>query len=307
MIIVQVEQAPPVVEPELPPVAVIEYGVGLTLVGTDGTSWDLADGPVYALAGTSGLGAPDADHWWREAAAFDGSSHLGVRVPQREVTLPVQVQVQDALEWARIDRALWKGLDPRGECRLIVTTPEATSRYLPLRYVNGGNVDLEIDPYIMGESVYPLAFTAGDPYWLGAEVSVLYVAINDAALFPGPPFNINPSNTISHSTVANPGDEPAWPRWDITGPYTAATVGVGGSVVTLSTPILAGESRTIDMDPRRRTVTTGTGADAWLEVTEATFAPIPPGDAVDLDLDLTGSGTGTSVELTFDPRYRRAW
>lgn len=312
MIIVQVTSPPPPPppppppDPGPPPIGVTQFTAGYTLIGTDGAYWDLASGPVYALAGTSGLGAPDADHWWRETAAFDGSSHLGLRVPQREVNLPLEVKTDDPLLWADVDRALWRGLDPRGTCYLVSTTPEGTSRYLPMRYVNGGDPELEIDPYIDGASVYPLTFVAGDPYWRSATVSVLYVAINDAPLFPGPPFNINQANTVAHSTVTNPGDGPAWGSWTINGPYTAATVGVGGSLVTLNQPITVGQSRTIDMDPRLRTITTETGADAWLDATEATFAPIPPGDSVDLDLSVSGSATGTSVELTFVPRHRRA-
>lgn len=305
IILVQDDDEVPPVEP---PVIHPEFGFGLQLVGTDGTVWDLATGPVYALAGTNGFGAPAVNRWWRDTAAFDGSSHRGYRTPMREVDLPVEVNTGTNLGWLDVDRALWKSLDPAGTCRLYVTTPEAVVRYLVLRYDDGGDETIEIDPAIFGQSIYPLKFTAGDPYWLGEEVVVTYEDDGaPAAFFPGPPFSLAVANSIQTGTVTNAGDVKSWPRWEIEGPYTAATVGLGTSLVTLDTPILANQLRIIDMDPAHRTITDENGDDAWLEATVASFAAIPPGENVELALDITGSGSGTRIELSFDQRFRRAW
>lgn len=305
MIIVQVDV--PTVPPEPPPIVHPVFGFGIRLIGTDTTDWDLAQGPVYALAGLKGFGAPDAEHWWRETAAFDGSDHLGLRIPMRPVELPVEVKASTEAEWLDADRLLAKGLDPRGECRLIVTTPDAVSRYLPMRYVRGLDTEIEIDPMLDQQSVYPLELAAGDPYWRGAEVVTRFVATTPVAFFPGPPFVINEDNTVATALVTNPGDEPAWGTWVIDGPYTSATVGIGASLVTLSTPILAGQQRVIDMNPRAQTIVDENGVDCRLEATVVKFVPIPAGVNVELNLNIVGSAVGTRIELRFDPRFRRAW
>lgn len=298
-------EPPPVPEP--PPTTHPLLGFGFALLGTDGTLWDLAEGPVFALAGSSGFGAPDADQWWRVTAAFDGSTNLGVRIPARELDLPVQVKPLNETQWLQMDAALWDGLDPTKDAYLIVTKPNAESRYLPVRFVSGGNVELEIDPMLMSESVYPLSFVAGDPYWRGTRVSLAYQLISDQPIFPGPPFNIGATNTVTNSAVDNPGDMPAWPKWTIHGPYNTVTVGVGAGTVTLSTPIPLGSSRIIDMDPRKRTITTNLGGDAWLEASSAKFEAIPPGEDIPLLLAVGGGTVDTSIQLDFDPRNRRAW
>jgi hypothetical protein len=270
--------------------------------------WDLASGPVYALAGASGFGSPDPEHWWRSPVQLDGSFHQGLRIPAREVSLPVEVSGRTNDEWLAVDRRFWRGMDPRETVGLVVTTPDARSRWLTMRLVNGGDVEHEIDPMLNKQAVYPLTFLAGDPYWRGEHIEQVYGAeVGATNMFPGPPFSIGTTKTITSGNVTNPGDIPAWPRWVINGPYTSATVGVGSAQVTLSTAIGAGATREINMDPRYNSIRKGNGDDAWLEATNAVFEPIPPGVDVPLSMSVVGDSPDTSVELHFDAKYRRAW
>ena len=310
MIIVRsnVVVGPPPPPPPPPPVIHQEYGFGMQLIDSNNVAWDLAAGPVFALSGASGFGSPDVEHWWRAPAAIDGSFHQGLRIPSREVTLPLEVTGGTPADWLATDQELWRGLNPRGECRLVVTTPEATQRWLTMRLTGGGDVEVEEDPLLRGRSQYPLTFTAGDPYWRGPLVRQGFeTTTGPADLFPGPPFNIGVSSAIGSGTVTNPGDEPGWPIWTIEGPYATATVGVGASIVTLSTPIAAGQRRIINMDPRYNSITDQNGVRRWSEATAATFEPIPPGVDVPLNMGVTASTTDTKIELSFSPRYRRAW
>ena len=299
-------QPPQPPEPPLPPKVVPDLGFGLELI-TATRIWDLASGPVFALSGTSGFGAPDVEQWWRAAPAVDGSIYQGYRTPQREFSLPIEIRNTTSDLWLRDDRAFWDSLDPRIVSYIRVTMPDATARYLPVRLATGGNAELEIDPMLIQQSLYSLEFVAGDPFWIGEHVSVVYDTSDALNLFPGPPFNINSSHTVTTSLVSNMGDEPAWPRWVIEGPYTEATVGVESSTVTLSTPIIAGETRTIDMDPNVRSITDEGGFDAWSEATNVEFEPIPTGKDLELNLAVNGDDSNTRIELTFDTRYRRAW
>lgn len=297
------EEPPPVEEP---PTAHPEFGIGLVWVGTDGIGWDLASGPVFALAGTSGLGAPDVEHWWKETGGFDGAFHQGMRTPPRDVHMPVEVNEGSSERWDATDTEFWEGLDPRGEGKLYAIRPDASSRHLVLRYVSGGDEELDIDPMLMGQSVYPLVMKAGDPFWRGPLITTRFQASNGATFFPGPPFSLEVGNVVTSGTVTNPGEFPAWGKWVLNGPVTAATVGVGSSVITFNDTLLAGEQRIVDMDPRRRSIVDEDGNDAWLEADPITFAAIPNGVDVPLNLDITGAGAGTSIELQFYPRYRRA-
>lgn len=238
---------------------------------------------------------------------MNGSIHQGYRVPAREVPLPVEIRGSATESWLAVDRAFWTSLKPSEEAFIYVTMPDSTTRYLPVRLETGGDPELETDPSLDAASVYDLVFKAGDPFWHGEHVEVSFSSIASVDLFPGPPFGIGAAATIEVARVTNPGDEPAWPRWVIEGPYSEATVGVGTSVVTLGTAVGAGELRIIDMDPNVRSITDGTGIDKWLEAEAAEFEPIPFGTDVPLSLALAGGTSATHIELHFDARYRRAW
>lgn len=291
----------PLVEPRL--------GLGVMLTGTDGSTWDLYNGPVRALAGSSGFGAPTPEHWWRVAPALDGSTWAGYRVPQRDINLPVYIHESTSLGWRDTDAAFFKALNPSSECTLIVATPDGAVRSLPVRFAGGADVDFDVDPLIMRYAAYALTFSAADPYWQGSLVHTSFsVAGSVTTLFPGPPFNINSAYTTGTGTIANPGDVVSWPKWTVNGPYTGFTVGVGATTVVYSGTKAAGQSVTIDTDPRRRTVLNETGADEWVNLTTANFEPIPPGGVVTLSLSVTGATTSaTSIDMNFIPRYRRAW
>lgn len=281
----------------------------VSLVGADGSVWDLINGPVRLQSGASGFHTPDPLHFWRDSPALDGSSWDGMRTPAGEPLLPVRIGegVKSSLEWRDVHAAFETALDAEGECSYVVTTPDGRTRRLGLRFKGGLDIDTDIDPLLLLHAVFPLEFTAGDPYWRGDTISTEFEAVDPSAWFPGPPFYVNPGNAIATARVSNPGHVGAFPRWTITGPLTAVTVGVGDSVVTIEATLSAGEQRIIDMDPRLRTIVDENGADAWLDATDAAFAAIPAGADVALNLEVIGPGSGTEIALEFTPGYRQAW
>lgn len=313
MIIVRRDDGPGPDDPPPPPPPPVapRLGFGIALVDTTGTRWDLGYGPVFLLAGASGFGAPNAEHRTRKSAALHGVTHRGLTYQSRDLTLPVEIDGNgDSLGWQTLDKAWWAGQDPRAESTLIVSGPEGGTRFLPVRYTSGGDDPLEIDPMLEARSDYELTYLAASPFWHGPGVSVAFEVVAGVDNFvppKAPPFTIGPANAVATATVDNPGTEPAWPRWQVDGPFTGFTVGVGDAVVTLAATVLAGQSRIIDMTPRKRTVTTGAGLAAMLEATDIEFAQIPPGVDVPLFLDVAGPGVGTRIELSFDDQYTRAW
>lgn len=280
----------------------VEPTFGFTWVGTDGKEWDLCGpGPVYILSGARGFGMPTPQHWFRQNLG-DGASHNGLRIPPREVRMPVEVETRD---WLDADRAFFAGMDMRKEGRLRVTTPAGTSREIRCRYAEGAEGELETDPHLTGRQPYDIRFIAADPYWYGERVTETFKYAAPAPLFPGPPFRIMPAQMLGASTIVNLGDAPARGLWRVTGPFTGFSVGVGSALVNMTVTKPAGGWVEIDMGTSTR-MYDETGADMWERANDFNFADLPPGEA-DLTTAVTGAGVGTEVSVSFVPRFYRAW
>ncbi len=289
----------PGVEPRL--------GLGVTLIGVDGSTWDLFEGPVRLLSGSTGFGTVPPEHWWKTAPAIDGSQWAGMRTPQRDLTLPLYIHESTSMGWRATDAAFFAAVAPDGECQLVVVTPNQQTRTLLMRYTDGGDAAYDVDPLLLQYAAYPATFTAADPYWQGLPVTRSFLAVDALAFFPGPPWNIYSSSTLASGTENNPGDVPSWAQWTITGPCTGFSVGIGGSAVSSSVPLAAGATVTIDADPGQLTILHGDGSDAWADMDAVDFEPIPPGVDVPLTMTATGEGAGFEITLTYTPKYRRAW
>lgn len=291
---------PPYVEPEL--------GFAVMLTGVDGSSWDMYDGPVRLVSGARLFSTPDPEHWFKDAPGLDGSMWAGMRTPRGEPYLPVYIHEPTALDWRDTYAAFFRAVRPDGQCVLTVVTPDARSRSLTMRYMSGSNADYDVDPLLIRYGAYGLTFATEDPYWQGWPILTRFEDVTPLPRFPGPPWNINRTNTTESSSVTNPGDVDAWIKWKVHAPFTGFTVGVGDAFVTYAGAKTTGWVE-IDMDPRRQTIVDETGADVWLQITAADFASIPPGppgENADLNLNLVGAGVGTDIEMVFTPRYRQA-
>lgn len=297
------DERPPHVRPHIAP----RLRLGMMLTGVDGSTWDLYDGPVRVVSGAQGFGAAKPEHRWKSAPAIDGSTWSGSRTPQRAMTLPVYIHTADSMEWRDIDAAFWDAIDPSGECELRVETPDNRWRTLRMRYDDGADAQIDTDPLLLRYVTYALSFIAADPFWHGPPVTRQFKLGAMQPLFPGPPFNINPSNVLGAASIANPGDVETWPVWVVRGPFDGFTVGLGESVVSYVGPAAAGDSVTIDMHPHMLTIRNAAGADRWANATQVEMAALPPGENVDLNLALSGANAETRIELQYVPRYRRAW
>lgn len=308
MIVVTPASPPPVVveEPNLPQprASVGAPAFRFTLTGGDGSTWDLNEGPVGLLPAPVGLGMAPVTHRWRESPAFDGARWGGSRTTSRPVTLPVEVEAADWQTWRDTDAALFRALHPSRECLLTATSPDAVSRTLALRFVAGGEME-DDDPLLYGRAVYALEFIAPSPFWMGESVAYEFGAATSGSFFPGPPFTLTKSATLDRARVTNPGDEPVWPTYEIIGPATTWSVGVGSSLIASSTAVRAGQTITVNSEPSQLTVTDNTGADLYTTLVRDTFAPIPAGANVSLNLNITGFGPTSSVRVSFTPLHRR--
>lgn len=305
-----VDEASEVVLPELPP----RPSSAIVFTGSDGSSWDLINGPVRLAPGVVGFLPGDIQRRWSESPMVDGALNRGYQVPVLPITLPVVISAPDGLAMRDIERDLWAGLSPDEVCYLTLTTPDAVSRTIPVWFDGVGNPTLDRDPILMGSIAYPLGFTAADPFWRGEpDDRVFEPVINPPDFYATGSttdlFVLVSDRTTDTSTISNLGDVAAWPLYAVTGPVGGFTVGVGDSVITYGA-VAAGVTVWIDAHPARRTIGFTRGGNdeaAWLNVSARAFAPVPPGAEVEIVTTLLTPADGAEVLVELTPLYRRPW
>jgi len=282
-------------------------------VGSDGVLWNLSAGPVKLGTGVSGLVPADVEHYWSESPLMPGAVHRGYRPPAQMVRLPVRLRA-DGLALRDLDGELWRSLDPGGECVLRVTSPDAVTRTLPMRFVGVGDVEFNRDPIVMGQLDYTLTFTAPDPLWRG-ETETATVTPPDAGGFPtafahrGGVINLVTGLSSGSSVIRNNGDAPSWPVYAVSGPVDAFKVGVGDSTLNYGA-VEEGATVWVDTHPLRQTIGFARDANdegAWSQVTRRAFDAVPAGVEVPVTLEMTFPGPGASATVEVTPRSRRPW
>jgi hypothetical protein len=306
MIIVTTTVAPPVpigFAPEPP----VRHQTLFT--GADGSLWDLTNGPVRLLDWTPGV--PSPERWGVSPPALDGTIYTGMRTPQAEDVFTLDVHSDTGLGFRDLDSALARAFAPDGDCYLTIVAPDALSRTRRMRYSDGLDSLLTMDPFAKRSRVYEITMDS-DPYWAGDTLSTTFTIAAEQAFFPGPPWNIASSHSIGQApTVSNPGDIPVYPIARASGPFTGFTTGIGAAKVVYAGAKSATGWVLVDMT--QQTITDDLHPDpadsdaVWLACTDIAFAPIPAGAAVQPTLDITDPLPGASVELSFTPLYRWPW
>lgn len=312
--------APRVAPPELPAVGVDRTRMRITWEGWNGETFELSNwrsGAFLTQGGTEGLGTPVREDWTSALSPFvHGQEYQGFVVNARELFLPVYLYSDEGSDaWRLQDAAFWETLLPGKYGTLSVTTSGGT-RTIRARYADGGEAAVERDPHYFGWQKYGIKLIADDPFWYGDDVTQTWrepVPRNWLTGMPGDSgeptstggsvMYIMPANTLSTATVTNPGDVEAWPSWEVPGPFTALSVGVGDRQVSYNVPVLAGQVFRIDTDPRDQTAFVD-GDDVTGALGSYGFAPIPAGQSVPLNLSMAGV---SNVTARFSPRYYRAW
>jgi hypothetical protein len=182
---------------------------------------------------------------------------------------------------------------------------------------------------LVGWDSYGITLVAEQPFWTGDPVVKSFAPPPEPLPFfdpTGPQIvNIGSSYSVENATMDNPGDVASYPRWYVDGETTAASVGIGDTIVDVPFTVPAGTCLVIDSDPDLIGATLyeitveGIGmkpsdrvigthlinpVDKTAQLGEADFAPIPAGSQVPLSLTLAGSGV---VEVQLPTLYRRPW
>lgn len=154
-----------------------------------------------------------------------------------------------------------------------------------LKRIDREGNEFEIDGYMVdglrlgeGEGTYgpggqrlSLIFQADDPYWSYQAEPAKWFGSTGGPWFPDDPpvydgvfpNHLANAGVFGETSITNPGDAIAWPRWTIVGPGTSLTLAnqtIGQSIVMTGFSLSAGQSLIIDTAPGVKTVTGPNGA-----------------------------------------------
>lgn len=276
------------------------------LHGWDGSTWELngREGVYLMPESIEGLGMPEIVNYTFESPIVHGSEWEGWRAKERDVFFAVGIFQDSSAAWLEMKRKFWNIFRPGKLIRWEVILPDNEVYNLWIRFKADPGSIYSRDPLKLGWAIYGITCFAEQPFWEGTPQVRLYEIGTQDSFIPvggGPPFNISSSQSISTATITNQGDVEAYMKWELRGPFSTATVGLGTLTTTVGTAN-SGDVIVLDTDPAHLTATKN-GVDIMTTLSAFEFPPVPPGDNISLSLSLTGTGSITAI---FTPRYLRS-
>lgn len=283
--------------------------IGLELTDGTGRVWDLMGAGAWPRAGAGfrGYGRPNITPTRsRPSAGTHGSRWRGWRASDRAVTLPLEFEhasdlIGQVREFAAGIVPEQPGYAGNTACTLTAILPDSARWQLGVQLVDDGGLTVDTSPDLDGNLDITTVWDA-DVFWTGPTWSSTWTASTDSTpwlMASGGVAYLIPSNTFATASTTNAGDVRVWPVWTITGPATAASVGIGGHMVTLALDVTAGQTVTIDTDPEvGQMAVRSNGQDVTDMLTDVDWAPIEPGVNA-LAISLTGTGT---VSMAYRPQ-----
>jgi hypothetical protein len=257
---------------------------------------------VQALAGLTGFGLPPVDVQWIEGAG-NGARFRSKRHLKRTIDLPLLVDGND--------RAGLKDLMDRlgtmllGECTLRWIEDDGTSWTTQVHRTGGGDYVYGDDTTGERDLFTVVSLTAGDPFWTSSEAQdkvVSNAGIGNGLLPNLVQMKLAASQAIGEVELENPGNVPAYPVWEITGPgENFLAIAPTGETFAWNGTLLAGEK--LFVDTRTGRVYDDTGANRYAEVGPAPrFWTIPPGRSTAV-ASLEGAESGSFQVVSTRTNY----
>lgn len=267
-------------------------------------------------------GAPPIEYLTRRGYKQDGSTVVDYTINDRSIVITFYQQLACTREQYWEYRAfLIDFFRPNRGGALTLTVRESGGNKRSLKvYAAPGFVFAPSAPDESGWLLEePITFIAYDPIWYDpttADVVLSGIAASQLVFPITFPIVFSPDGTTYSSTINYVGNWKSYPIVTLRGPYTSATirnVSTGVSVV-LFIAIGAGEQRIIDFTPGAQSVTDGSGADQFGDL-----SPSPNSNLVDFnirpdpevaggvnvfEITLTGGVLGMSaVTISYNARY----
>jgi len=304
-----------------------ELGELEAIIAPDGEIFALGDGAARAVLAMGGRGAPAVEYQTVRGYRQASETVVDWTLQPRSISVLISWESRKRDDY-------WRA---RAELQRIMRPNQGG--LLRLRHVRADGAQRDIEAYPDSTPVFEddynwemfeerLTFICYDPVFFDPfEQTVTFAsAVMDELAFPVEfPIVFGDSVLVGNeTTVAYPGDWPAYPVIQATGPYTSLTVinRTTGARVKLGQPILTGETRHITLTPGKQAVVDGAGANRFHELVlpdsdlvgfNLRPAGLPlgdsphegvPGGANVLRVEAAGQVPGqTQVTVTYQPRY----
>lgn len=268
---------------------------------------------AVVLEGTEGLSDPPVDIPDLEVPTWDGGAVTDPIYKPREIFFRMHVSDKTHEEsQARIQKLR----NITNNRRYGLTTLSCVTSGNQVRWIQGQRVvsgaDTDWTPQYHDKDWRSLAVTlkCADPWWKGDLLSYSWVNTAGNEWFPILPVILSPLTVIGDDLpVFMPGDAPAYPVWEITGPLTEIKVVHADTAAEwrLAITLTAGQKVTVDTDPRNLRVLGPTGSSVWANLIPPYYDmfPLLPGNNT-IQVTLTGSTAASSIKMNVRPRYASA-
>lgn len=272
---------------------------------------------VVVQPGIKGFDAPTFNYSYTESPGLDGAHLNRVRVPSREVFIPIYIEGDDRGDYLAKKRIFLNSMNPLGSTgpgRLYIIEGDSTVRTIDMYYLDGAEGDEGVSAAGFHWCKYGLRFIALDPYFYGSDIEVRTFKgdVEDLKPFFGSPFfGLALNKTLSFNgavTLDVTGDVESWPIWTIKGPLDEVTFTNNslGQSFQLTYVLAEGETVVIDTTPGKKTVKLDEVTNLWEHL-----SPNPQLWPVasywnDIEIQVTGVTSTTEIVIEYVPRYLSA-
>lgn len=307
--------------PTTPPVLLPEIGfASATWYDPSGTAWPLTDpgdarGYFTLAAGVSGLDAAPVE-FTTDDHPRGGAQVRHIQPGPRTIIWPLHVYGSTHTEFVARWRALIRAFTDtkrRGPGWLEISRPDGSRRRIQAYYQSGFDGQGQQGTGIISDSAVITLFCE-DPYWLDPVPTVIHREHSGTPEDYFQPYpSISSAQVLGDTVAHNPGDEVAWPRWEVTGPAAGLTAvnNTTGESFTLDPDLvghgnlLSGEQVFITTNPPSVRFQNGDNWIATLDWPAASLWSLEPGDN-DVTFTVASSAAGSAVDLIFNARYESA-
>ncbi len=202
----------------------------IEIEGVDGSWWTIAgpnagDKGVWLGTKVTGLYEPPVKVVTEAPGNWPGERYLAHRVQKRDITFGVEILHEECDTWASRDSLWRKAWAFDRDARMHITTAQSGRRWIKLRLGESPEVDWETDPTMKTVNRTNMVVVALDPFWYQDDEVHVGVCQTDTTFDPNAlqlpwpwPKKKLPTETIRITVpVANPTDQPIWPKWSCPG------------------------------------------------------------------------------------------
>ena len=288
----------------------------IALTGVDGSRWTLSgDGMgregVELATNPSGLYDAPVTTIWTQSAFQIGSSPAGYRINRRDLVFNVNIFQMPGRAWELVD-SMWRKAWAYDQDSTLTITTDYGARSLALRLTEQPEFKPIHDPHLKQWGQVTMSCTAGNPWWVEADVTDPWVSGIDTT---------GGQIASGSVTVSNPTDQPMWLKWVCSAPgrWTLPDFSFGSNsqrraladaaraiILPLTT---TGQDLTVDTDPMEEMIVSADGSQIWALMNGVSFLyAVPPWTPPTvLPVKVTGAPAGASVMVVQPRNWSRPW